>query len=165
MLALSIDDASLNHDPVSNISATTGYSLLLPLLVAVDNGHWSQVVLPYFGDSLNNIDCVVEHAKPNYSVKPFSIDFTPSVCGNSNVNTAARSLFSPNDLSPLAPRPSHVNDCTESSLSSAKVNNWSSLFKSLPKNAGAFIPLFFDTLDDNGVLVAPSDVLQAVIDY
>jgi hypothetical protein len=42
---------------------------------------------------------------------------------------------------------------------------WSSLFTSLPRNAGVYEPVEFDIVEENGVMIPPPIVMQAGIDF
>lgn len=123
--------------------------------------------LPIVGVCLDNAKCVVGEAEPIPAVKSVSNPCPTNVCGNACIKPAHIFVNSvlPNALPapPLVPATSVP--LVSSQPASAKDNSWTSLFESLPKNAGTFSPRSFTTLDDDSVMVAPSEVIQAGVEY
>jgi hypothetical protein len=58
-----------------------------------------------------------------------------------------------------------VVGCRPAAPCPAIPKTWSSLFKSMPCNAGVYEPVEFDIVEENGVMIPPPCVMQAGLDF
>jgi hypothetical protein len=72
-------------------------------------------------------------------------------CSDATIHTA-----------PIAPS---IVDIRVSDGTTNSTKLWSSLFTSLPRNAGNYMPIDFDLVEENGVMIPPPSVMQAGEDF
>lgn len=107
-------------------------------------------------------------------VWPPDADTAPPLNGNKDVNCGVYVVMQQPCLFTFQNVPTiNVSGVDPPSISAAaKVTNepnmgikWSSLFSSLPRNAGAFVPRSFDMVSVDGVMIPPPEVIQVGIGY
>jgi hypothetical protein len=88
---------------------------------------------------------------------------TPSVC-----------VYSPEKSDPTVtvictdaklPTVPTVDESRDTNATKQPTKSWSSLFSSLPRNAGAYIPIEFELVEVDGVMIPPPCVLQAGVEF
>jgi hypothetical protein len=90
------------------------------------------------------------------AISPCCAQGTSLACENSpEKNAPSASVLNPDATIPLAAS-SLVAD-----VPSQSTKSWSSLFTSLPRNAGVYVPIEFEMVEENGVMIPPPSVLQA----
>jgi hypothetical protein len=115
-------------------------------------------VLPSVADS-PGLPSATPIASDTQSVRHFvSADVNP---GHISLNPGGN-MKSPNvALDPIPVATSGV----ECSHSQSVPKSWSSLFTSMPRNAGVYEPVVFEIHEENGVKIHPPNVIQAGVDF
>jgi hypothetical protein len=156
-----------------NLSMTkSGASIPLPSSIVSDVGLPSHV-LGHLVPGTLDLDCEASPVDPRASLACNFVgsEFgTPTARHNANINDGSvlTGLSPGNSLHAHSPNPmasSGVVECCNAAPSSSIRKSWSSLFKTMPRNAGVYEPVDFIIIEENGVMIPPPCVMQAGLDF